>query len=260
MDLRGKTILVTRAARQAEEFVRLLKDHGACPLVLPTIDIVPPLSWEEADEAIRAASKYTGLVFASVNGVEFFLARALECRGTLDAFRSMAIFAVGEKTARAVGNHGLTVKSIPERFTAHDLAALLRDDGMKGMNFLVPRGDLGGNALVAQLRNSGASVHAVTVYRTVRPPEMETDRIRSSILGGEIDVLTFTSPSTARNLFSLFTSTELSPVLPGITIAAIGPATADAIRALGYRVDVLAAESTVEGLVRSLVEASLPGR
>ena len=43
----------------------------------PTIEIVPPLSWEELDRAIDRLPSYDWVIFTSVNGVGFFL-EALE--------------------------------------------------------------------------------------------------------------------------------------------------------------------------------------
>ena len=42
--LNGRTIVVTRAAAQAQRFVTLLEDAGARVLEAPTIAIEPPVS------------------------------------------------------------------------------------------------------------------------------------------------------------------------------------------------------------------------
>ena len=73
MDLTGKTILVTRAAHQAEEFARAIERYGGTPILFPTIDVQPPKSWEECDRAIDGISRYDGFLFASANAVSFFL-------------------------------------------------------------------------------------------------------------------------------------------------------------------------------------------
>jgi uroporphyrinogen-III synthase len=66
-------------------------------------------------------------------------------------------------------------------------------------------------------------------------------------------MVTLTSSSTARNLVAALAG-DLSG-LERSTVAAIGPITADTARELGLRVDVVAAEHTIPGLVDALVSA-----
>ena len=71
----GKRIIITRAHEQAAEFSDLLRAHGADPIELPTIEVVPPDSWEDLDGAIENIEHYHWLIFTSVNGVRFFVQR-----------------------------------------------------------------------------------------------------------------------------------------------------------------------------------------
>jgi len=65
-----------------------------------------------------------------------------------------------------------------------------------------------------------------------------------------VDIATFTSSSTVRNLLQLLDGDVRR--LEGVTIAAIGPVTAETARGLGLRVDVVAGEYTIPGLVAAL--------
>ena len=67
-----------------------------------------------------------------------------------------------------------------------------------------------------------------------------------------IDVVTFTSSSTVSNLMALLGGDATS--LKGMTLACIGPITAETARDAGLAVDVVAKESTIPGLVNALVE------
>src|SRR5690606_509462 len=71
----GRTILVTRPARQSESLVEQLSDLGANVLVQPAIDIGPPTDWGPADAAIKQLDAFDWLVFSSTNGVHSFLNR-----------------------------------------------------------------------------------------------------------------------------------------------------------------------------------------
>jgi hypothetical protein len=65
--LAGKVVLITRAREQASAFARLLEAAGARVLLVPTIAIEPPDSWEPLDAALR--DDFSWVVFTSVNGV-----------------------------------------------------------------------------------------------------------------------------------------------------------------------------------------------
>src|ERR1051326_4065689 len=67
--LQGRTIVITRAAAQAQRFVELLEAEGARVLAAPTIVIEPPPSWEALDDALDAIETFAWVVFTSVNGV-----------------------------------------------------------------------------------------------------------------------------------------------------------------------------------------------
>src|SRR6185436_10834583 len=76
----GKTIVITRALEQAAEFAHLLEEEGAEVVSFPTIQIVPPKTWEPVDKAIESLSRFDWILFTSVNGVRHFFER-LKARG-----------------------------------------------------------------------------------------------------------------------------------------------------------------------------------
>ena len=78
--LAGRTIVVTRAAAQAQRFVQLLESAGARVVHAPTIVVEAPPSWEPLDAALDALDTFTWVVFTSVNGVAM-LDRRLGARG-----------------------------------------------------------------------------------------------------------------------------------------------------------------------------------
>jgi uroporphyrinogen-III synthase len=75
------------------------------------------------------------------------------------------------------------------------------------------------------------------------------DLAKKAFLDG-IDVVTFTSSSTVRNLVEILDGDRAG--LDASFIACIGPVTAATAREMGLRVDLEATEHTVEGLVDAL--------
>jgi uroporphyrinogen III methyltransferase/synthase len=112
----------------------------------------------------------------------------------------------------------------------------------------LPRADIATETLVAGLVELGWEVDDVTAYRTVRaaPPPAP---IREAIKTGKFDAVVFTSSSTVRNLVGIAGKPHTSTV-----IAVIGPATAKTAEEHGLRVDVMAANPSIEELVDALAD------
>ncbi|MFQ5693455.1 MAG: uroporphyrinogen-III synthase, partial [Nitrospinota bacterium] len=77
--------------------------------------------------------------------------------------------------------------------------------------------------------------------------------VREWILSGEVDVVTFTSPSTVENFCALFSREERAR-LPGLVKAAtIGPITRQRAEALGVTPEIEADPYTIPALVEAIV-------
>jgi uroporphyrinogen-III synthase len=250
--LSGKKILVTRASHQAEEFVRLIEQSGGTAILFPTIEVVATDSWEQCDVAIDNLYMYNGLIFTSANGVEFFFQRFNERRCDRTTLTSKKIFVVGEKTGQTVERQGLMVTAMPEQFTAADLAKTIDHEDLHGKTFLFPRGNLGKDILQDTLKLLGANVDAVTVYRTRPPKQQDVEKIKRELFDGNIDVVTFMSPSTVKNFVALFSIDEQKLIDGKTRIAVIGPVTAAAVKETALEVDCIAKESTIESLLQSI--------
>ncbi len=117
---------------------------------------------------------------------------------------------------------------------------------------LLPRTDIVGEDLAAALTSAGATVDQVVAYRTLVPDCLEPE-VAQALRDGEVDVVTFASASTVRNLVALL-GADAPQVLARSRIASIGPITSSAARAAGLRVDVEATEHTIPGLVAAILE------
>lgn len=240
--LAGKRVLVTRPAHQAQVFADALRAEGAEPVVLPVIEIVP-LGSDEIRSLLTSAGEYDWAIFTSVNTVEI-VTNAVE---RLPAAR---IAAIGVPTSKALEARGLEVILVPDEFVAEAIVAALLERGVKGQRMLLPRAEIARDTLPDGLRAAGATVDVVPVYSTQMPKQVDA-AILDAVTHGQLDVITFTSPSTVRNLLTLAGGS-----LPaGPRIACIGPVTARAAREAGLGVDIVATEYTIRGLVSALVES-----
>lgn len=245
----GKRILVTRARHQASTLSQLLSEHGAQPIELPAIDIQAAPDTDELDRAISNLTHYQWIIFTSVNGVEAFFRRLLSLNLDARALKNLKIGAIGPATAKMLEKRGIIPDYLPESYTSEGLIAGLRSRDIAGQRFLLPRADIADRRLVEGLSRLSAEVYRVAAYRTT--PAIETiSRAKQVLSSGEIDIITFTSSSTVSNL--IMALKDKRQVINGARIACIGPKTAATATDAGLRVDIVAGEHTIPGLVTAI--------
>jgi uroporphyrinogen III methyltransferase/synthase len=254
--LAGRTIVITRAQSQAEEFVSELERYGAEVVVCPTIEIRELESYERLDEAIDHLYGYDWLIFTSVNGVDYFFQRLKVSKRETTDLDELKVCAIGEATAERLRELHVHVDVIPEEFKAEGVfAALERFVGgpaaLKNLNVLVPRASVARDYLPKALEEAGARVDVVPAYRTSLPENLDRGRVAAMLSGGA-DCIAFTSSSTVRNLAQLFDTQDLSSALAGVVIACIGDITATTAAGYGLRVDIQPQQFTIPSLARAI--------
>jgi uroporphyrinogen III methyltransferase/synthase len=247
----GKRVLVTRSREQASALSQRLRELGAEPLEYPAIEIAPPKDIAPLDEAIARLSTYDWLIFTSANGVRALLDRMNEKRMDMQALVRPKIAAVGPTTAQALATYGLRVDYLPEVYTTEEIAAGIGD--VAGQRILLPRVARAPKRLAQALRGKGAAVDEVIAYRTLAVTAPH--ELKALLEQKQIDIVTFTSSSTVRNLAASLQGHALSEVMSRCLVACIGPVTARTAARLGIRVDVVAGEHTIARLVEAIVTA-----
>lgn len=261
--LAGMRVLVTRTEAQAETLVRELVSLDAEVRTLPLIEIAPPSSWEPADRAIAGLDRYHAAVFTSVNAVARFWERLQDRVGACDVPalpRGVRVLAVGPKTAAALRQRGVDVDGIPEEHRAAalegELARIAGRDGIAGMRVLLPRAEKGSDALPSRVRAAGGEIDVVPVYRTVMPGDAAA-ALQSLLRDWRPDVIALASGSAAEHLVTaLGGGPAAQEALRGIRLAAIGPVTAERIRALGLGEPLVARRPDAAELASALGQVS----
>lgn len=181
--LYGWRVLVPRAKSQAAPMSARLATHGAIPQEVPTISLEPPRNPLQMERSIKGIveGRYQWIVFTSVNAVdavwEKIAAFGLDAR----AFAGVHLAAVGQKTAQAIRDLGLTPEVTPPvtRQNAHGLVEVFPEyveDLDPVGRVLLPRADLGSEVLVEGLKAAGWEVDDVVAYRRCAQPR----RVRRS--------------------------------------------------------------------------------
>jgi uroporphyrinogen-III synthase len=246
--LMGKRVVITRAQRQATELTDALTRYGATALLYPCLAILPPEDLGPLDAALRSLAHFDWLVLTSANTVGALAERlrALELR--LPA--GLCIGAVGTSTAQATkAKLGVTVATVPERFSTGALAEALPD--VAGMRMLLPQSAAADDTLARALAKRGASVSGVIAYRVgVGTGGVDLPRL---LAARAVDAITLASGSALTNLMARLERDGGDVAqLAAISVACIGDNTAATARQRGLRVDVTAAPQTVAGLCAAL--------
>ncbi len=246
--LRGRRIVITRPADQAQSMVAALTLRGAVPICLPTIRIAPPHDTVALDTHLQALSSFDWLILTSVNGVQAVWAR-LVALGISGLPAGLRVAAIGPKTAAALYGRGTPPDFVPAEYIAEAILPGLGD--LTGQRILLARADIARPALPELIRQHGGDAVEVVAYRTL-PAETDAAGLRGLRQGA--DAIAFTSPSTVHHFIALCEGYQLQPDnLPGQPLlAAIGPITAAALTEHDLPVTVQAHIYTAEGLMDAL--------
>lgn len=241
--LYGRSVVVTRAREQASELRDRLEELGAEVLELPTIAIEP------LEFTVPRLDRYGWIIFTSANAVAAFFDRGVT-PAMLDsrALAGVRVAAIGLATEMELVARGIRADLMPDRFVAESLLEAFPDPASPDEKVLLPRAEQARDVLPDGLQERGFIVDVLPLYRTVtaRPGPAMLERVRS----GTVDAITFTSSSTVTN----FCDAVGDLPDPQPLVASIGPITSKTALARGLRVDVEAAEHTIDGLTDALLE------
>ena len=249
----GKRILVTRSRSQASVLAEKVEDLGGEPFEFPTIEITAPEDFGPMDDAINDIESYDWLLLTSVNGVQSLMNRMRQLKKDIRCLGGTKIVAIGPKTREEIEQYGVFCEFMPEEFVAEAIIEMFKGQELNGKKVLLARADIARKVLPDTLKSMGASVNEVTAYRTVMGSG-NTDQLIRLLHEKRIHVLTFTSSSTVKNFVKIIGPDNVSKLLDGVMVASIGPITSTRARELGLKVDVEAAEYTIDGLIQAILE------
>ncbi|MCM3737141.1 uroporphyrinogen-III synthase [Bacillus cytotoxicus] len=242
----GKTVLITRAQQQAKQMSTAVQKQGGIPVEIPLLHITAA-SHEQFQQVREELSTYEWIIFTSKNGVDFFLdgvKQPLPC--------TMKIAAVGAKTKQELEHRGYDVHFVPTAFVAEAFAKEFVNHIGSGARILLPKGNLARDVIREALRNHGAIVRELVVYETAVHLQMR-EQLIDALQSREIDVITFTSPSTVQSFLTLLEGENWREWIKGCTIACIGPITEQEARQYFQNL-LVPKEYTIESMLQCISE------
>lgn len=251
LPLFGHTVMVTRAKAQAPAFVSALTRRGAEVVCCPVLEM-HQVADAVCDEALMHLGSYDWVVLTSARAVGFFFERLFSLGMDARALASVRVATIGTATAAALRAGGVSSDLVPPSYHSRALAEALLDTGLSaGARVLCPRARIASDVLPSVLRAAGVRCDVVTLYETVVPAcnaAMETGI--AALKEGDVDAVTFTSPSSVRNLVELLDGD--TSALTGVDLFSIGPVTTQELQCNGLVASAEAEVHTVPGLVEAL--------
>lgn len=233
LPLKHKTILITRSASQAEDFINQLQELGANTIALPLIENTA-INQNELTKKV-SENNYDWIIFTSVNAVNFFF-------DTISASTvSSKIAVVGSKTKKALEKF-MDVDFTPSEFTAKHLANEIPTQANE--QILIPRSNLAKDDMLEILEKRGCDVDTISIYEN-NSIDYSKEEL-NEIVNQRIDYITFTSGSTIQSFIDVGFEIQQEKII------CIGPETAKVANQNGLNVSAIANPHTIEGMVEAI--------
>lgn len=262
--LRGKVVAITRPEGQAKETAELVERLGGTPYIVPMIEISFQMNRQEILDFIHGITRgdFDLLIFLSVNGVRslFSTAQEVGLAGNLsEEMTRVQVIAIGTRTSQELRSQGVETAVVSNRQGSEGLLEILEEFQLDGLRVGIPRSSRADEALKEELEARGAFVREIIAYESNIPSDKSrATRFLIDLSRGDIDAVTFTSASTARNLFTIAqedgSAQTLRESLGNTRVAAIGPMTRKALESLGIEVDTIPERHSIEAMLMALAE------
>ena len=224
--LTGMRIAVTRARHQAPALEAVIRAYGGTPVTYPCIAIVPPADQRPLADCLHRLGEFDWLLLTSGNTARAIAESLCALHLQLEDAR-IRVAAAGRATAAEARRcMACDVHHIPAEYGAGQLARSLPLGGSS--RILLPQSNLADASTAETLRRRGAIVTTVVAYRAVLA---EGGAPLPAMIGrGEVDALTFTSPSAV----AFFRQRCPEPAALQLPAACIGSATSAAAHEQGF--------------------------
>ncbi len=268
LSLKGLTVAIT-ASRRALELAHLITNFGGIPYISPTVGIESNMDKpKEAEEFIKKIieDKLDYVIFMTGPGVYSLMSAAKKLQmesSIVEALKRTIVVARSLKPKVALARYGIKTDIVPDENTADGIAKILKSSGIQGKKigvlwhgsyFPIFRNEMSaaGAEIVEcstytysfDLKESGAKILEEMGFNYIYPDQDKVIKLIEAINKGDIHVITFTSPPSARDLFKIAESIKIKEPLQislnnNVIVVAIGPSTKKALEEYTIQVDVM---------------------
>ena len=249
--------------RFTKEFSTLFERFGAKVYACPMLEEKPVENREDLQEFVRhvVSGSLDVMIFLTGVGARFLISEA-ESIGMkedfLQALGKLTIVVRGPKPVTALRQFGVRVDVVPDNPTTEGVIEALRSRDFQGFRIGVQLYGTPNPQLVSALQEKGAKVTPVQVYAYGAATDSSAvGAFIRRVVGGEVQVIAFTSAPQVRMLFDfagqLGVTEALSKALKGgVIIASIGEVTNRALEERGLKAKIVPAQSKMGALAQAV--------
>lgn len=245
----------TRPSKRLKDSVKEAEELGFEVMAAPSLDIQSG----DASEFERLEANLgedVPVIFGSATSVE-------ECRkyfgdrmATL--FNGCRVISIGPNTTKYLAKEGIKVSAVPEDFSSFGLVDLLKDE-IRGKKVIIVRSDSGTDILSDGLKDAGAELVDIASYKlTDMGMTSALMHMFIAIKRGQMDVMAFTSPMSAKSFFNqmdeYYGKEKARGYMDSIKVAAIGKPTAMTLKAIGRPADIVPERTTFHDMLLAIKE------
>lgn len=254
-------------SRLADQMTQLIERYGGRPLVAPSMREVPlEANTTVLDFGARLmAGEFAMVILLTGVGTRFML-KVLDTRWPREQTRAALARTIlvvrGPKPAAVLREEGLKPSlTVPEPNTWKELVQAIdrMDPPLAGMTVAVQEYGVSNVSLLDTLKERGATVVRVPVYRWALPEDLGplTNVVRA-IMGNEVDVVLFTNAVQADHMMQVAEQAggaeRLRQAMDKTVVSAVGPIVAERLRAYRMPVDFEPSHSKMGILVKETSE------
>jgi uroporphyrinogen-III synthase len=249
--LQGTGVLVTRPAHQADSLCAAIEAAGGEAIRFPTLEIAPPADSAAITAQLQQLLPAAMVIFVSANAAQWAW-QVLGDDGLARCLDGAQVAAMGAQTASVLATHDVRVDIIPPApQNSESLLAMPIMQSVGGKRIIVFRGEGGREHLAEILRQRGAEVSYVAVYRR-QAPLVDCGPILQRWQRGDIHVVTALSNETLQNLYDIL-GPEGRPLLLQTPLVLMSRRAAELADQLGFQhAPIIARDASVDALLEAL--------
>lgn len=248
----GTGIVVTRDEDDRGPLTKALTERGARVLHWGSIRVAGPSDPAPLQDALTRLAEYDWICFSSPRAVQAVVSRV--AGGPPPSPPRTAV--IGPSTASALRKAGWPVHRMATEPSGRGMVETFRLAGdVSGARILFPASAVAREEIPEGLAQLGATVDRVTAYQMVAMP-LDRSSCLASVNAGEVDVVTFASPSAMEGLREGLGEELFHRLARRTPAAAMGPTTAAALEEAGWTHVVVAEFSTMVGLAAAAERAA----
>ena len=199
LPLLDKKVLVPRGENQAKSFSQLVEKYGGIPIEIPLIAFRPIERNQHFKTALKALDTYDWIIFTSNVTVETFFS-FFEKEGLAMISENRCDW---EKNGRGFdGYRGFNPQFVPSAYVAEMFVEEFLPLIGKGCTGAASERKSRPGIYCQFINRTGAHVDEVVIYETYMPDESRI-KLARMLADQQLDILTFTSPSTVDHFMAV---------------------------------------------------------